>query len=180
MASVAAGKLLHGNATWCVHDGPNMTDPSQFKRFKANTHSRCPQCANKNWVSDGNLRWKFQTPEKCRTKDCNHMRCQDCYDCDENEFRLQHCDGAVILNLFNEADASKILEWIPPPGDTRPICPCPLKEAKCCDKVFLTAEYAARHARTHNPIIPIPCSFLGCDRQFTRNDDKDWHSKTHH
>jgi hypothetical protein len=128
---------------------------------------------------DGNLRWKYQTPEKCRTKDCNHMRCQDCYDCDGDDFRLQHCDGAIILSPFDEADASKCLEWTPPPGDTRRTLPCPLKAANGCDKISLTNENAARHARIHNPVLPILCSFQGCDRQFTRKDDMDLHLTTH-
>ena len=124
---------------------------------------------------DSNFRWAQQTPEKCRTRDCNHMRCRDCYDCDEDEVRLQHCDGARILNLSDDADAS----WTPQPGNMKPTFLCPLNVAKGCDRIFLTKEAAARHARIHNPALSIFCSFGGCDRQFTRIEDRDVHRNTH-
>lgn len=152
-----------------------MTSPFPIQKSQANINSHYPQCGYKNWNMDGNLRWAYQTPEKCRTRDCNHIRCRDCYDCDEDEARLQRCDGARILGLSDDANAL----WTPPPGNTKPTFPCPLKAAKGCDRLFLTSEAAARHVRIHNPVLSIFCGIQGCDRQFTRIEDRDKHRTTH-
>lgn len=125
------------------------------------------------------MRWIFNTPEKCRTKDCNHLRCEDCYDCDQDEVRLQHCDGAIDMNPPDLSGAIEFHDWNPQPGDTRPTFPCPLKEKSGCDKVFLNSEHAAHHAEIHDPVTPNSCPFPGCDRQFAREDDEALHLLTH-
>jgi hypothetical protein len=111
--------------------------------------------------------------KKYHNQHCGHARCHDCYDCNAGDFRMQHCDGAIIFDLFVEADAFKYLEWIPRPGDTRPTLPCPLKGINGCNKMFLKKEHTAQHARVHNPVLPIPCPFQVCYKEFTREDDND-------
>jgi hypothetical protein len=124
------------------------------------------------------MRWNFETPEKCRTKDCSHIRCKECYSCDDDEIRLQHCDGAMIGEP-GESEAVEFCDWDPQPGDTRCVFPCPLKPLDGCDNVFLSSEHAAQPAEIHDPIVSIPCPFPGCNRHFARGDDKALHLLTH-
>ncbi len=107
------------------------------------------------------------------------MRCLDCYDCDQDDIRLQRCDGAMILTLPNEDETVQFQEFTAQPGDTRPTFPCPLKATHGCDKIFLNSEHAAHHAGIHTPMLPFPCPFQGCDRHFARENDRDLHLATH-
>lgn len=48
-----------------------------------------------------------------------------------------------------------------------------------CDKSFTTSGHASRHAKIHEGLKPISCTFEGCPKRFTRQDNMKQHLETH-
>ncbi|KAF3764768.1 hypothetical protein M406DRAFT_98369 [Cryphonectria parasitica EP155] len=48
-----------------------------------------------------------------------------------------------------------------------------------CDKSFTTSGHASRHAKIHEGLKPISCTFAGCPKRFTRQDNMKQHLETH-
>lgn len=48
-----------------------------------------------------------------------------------------------------------------------------------CDRTFTTSGHASRHAKIHEGLKPIPCTFEGCPKRFTRQDNMKQHLETH-
>lgn len=48
-----------------------------------------------------------------------------------------------------------------------------------CDRTFTTSGHASRHAKIHEGSKPILCTFEGCPKRFTRQDNMKQHLETH-
>src|ERR1700730_11741189 len=96
------------------------------------------ECRYRNPILDGNAAWnsKIRFAEVCRI--CAHVRCGDCIDVDEGDYPMQHCDGAIVLNWFDESVSWKHLEYVHRPGhnDGLPLFDCPYMEEKGCQAKF--------------------------------------------
>ncbi|SPQ18994.1 cc4be959-5eba-4185-9bfe-998847a39030 [Thermothielavioides terrestris] len=57
--------------------------------------------------------------------------------------------------------------------------PCRFRDSLGCTGEFSTSGHASRHAKIHTQEKSVPCSFPGCPRKFTRNDNMKQHLATH-
>ncbi|TVY75955.1 Transcriptional regulator NRG1 [Lachnellula suecica] len=57
--------------------------------------------------------------------------------------------------------------------------PCRFANDFNCDKTFTTSGHASRHSKIHTAEKAVQCSYEGCPKKFTRNDNMKQHLETH-
>lgn len=58
--------------------------------------------------------------------------------------------------------------------------PCRFKDSHGCDRTFTTSGHASRHSKIHTAEKAVQCTFLGCQKKFTRADNMKQHLETHY
>lgn len=78
------------------------------------------------------------------------------------EYRREHIDATKKSNKAKNGSQKRY----------------PCKDPGCA-RTFTTSGHASRHAKIHEGLKPISCTFEGCPKRFTRQDNMKQHLETH-